>query len=74
MLDMLHLRTVLFRQYHKKYFMSNLYLLYFKCVSELNLILLFTFLSKHKALYKHNSLEHFLNKDLKTLHRHVIIN
>ena len=30
-----------------------------------------TFLSKHKALCKQNFLEHFSNKDLKTLHRQL---
>ena len=43
-----------------------------KC-SEFNLVSLFTFLSKHKALCKQNFLEHFSNKDLKTLHRRRLI-
>ena len=34
--------------------------LYFKC--KFNLVLLFIFLSKHKALYKQNFPEHFSNK------------
>ena len=57
----------------------NLYLLYFKCrklkkCSEFNLILLYIFLSKRKTLYKQNFLEHFSNKDLRTLHWQLIIN
>ena len=41
----------------------------FNRYSEFNFMLLFIFLSKHKALYKQFSCIHFLNKELKILHQ-----
>ena len=75
MLKLLNLGTVAFRQYQKNIFRfpnciycSSSLASLSKC-SEFNLILLSLLLLKHKTLYKHNFLEYFSKKDLKSLHR-----
>ena len=58
-----------------KFIFYFLICIYFKCSklkhSKFNLISFFIFISKHKALHEQNFLEHFSNKDLKTLHRQL---
>ena len=62
-------------RYYKVYILfSNLYLFQayqVKTCSKFNLISFFIFISKYKALYEQNFIEHFSNKDLKTLHRQL---
>ena len=77
MLVLVNLRIAVFKEYHTKIFHSPICIYCISSVarqnkcSKFNVNSVFVFLSKHKTLCKLNFLEHFSNKDLKTLLRQL---